>query len=132
MRGHAVTIDNTPLPSVPIHRGLKDNEDNTEAILLGSTRDYLRSIVTDAALPVSRQLLEDVVMETLTDRQVPNRTDYKELRDTVNQMRGQASNAASGTRKVEKRMVKLEAQVAELLEERTLLMKRLEALEQAK
>lgn len=68
-------------------------------------------------------------METLTDRQVPNRTDYKELRDTVNQMRGQASNAASGTRKVEKRMVKLEAQVAELLEERAKLLKRIEALE---
>jgi len=98
---------------------------------LGSTRDYLRSIVTDAALPVSRQLLEDVVMETLTDRQVPNRTDYKELRDTVNQMRGQASNAASGTRKVEKRMAKLEEQVAALLEERTLLLKRIKAIEKA-
>lgn len=99
---------------------------------MGSTRDYLRSIVTDAALPVSRQLLEDVVMETLTDRQVPNRTDYKELRDTVNQMRGQASNAASGTRKVEKRMAKLEAQIQTLLEERETLLARIEALEQSK
>jgi septal ring factor EnvC (AmiA/AmiB activator) len=108
---------------------LKDNGSNNEANLLGSTRDYLRSIVTDAALPVSRQLLEDVVMETLTDRQVPNRTDYKELRDTVNQMRGQASNAASGTRKVEKRMAKLEAQITALLEERTLLVERIKTLE---
>ena len=37
---------------------------------MGSTRDFLRSALTDALLPVTRQLLEDVVMELLTDRQV--------------------------------------------------------------
>ena len=61
---------------------------------MGSTRDFLRSALTDALLPVTRQLLEDVVMELLTDRQVPSRSDFQDLRDLCNSLRGQVS--ASG------------------------------------
>ncbi|MED5372552.1 MAG: hypothetical protein VX899_16170 [Myxococcota bacterium] len=96
---------------------------------MGSTRDFLRSIATDAALPVTRQLLEDVVMETLNERQVPTRTDYQELRDVVNQMRGQASSAANGTKKLDKELEKLRAQVQALVEQNQALQARIEALE---
>lgn len=81
---------------------------------MSSRRDFLRSVVTDSMLPTVRQLLQDVVMEVINERQIPTRTDYKELRDVVNGMRGQTSSAKSTTRALEKRVVALEAEIAEL------------------
>jgi len=78
---------------------------------MSSTRDYLRSVVTDAALPLTRQLFEDIVMEVMTDRQIPTRTDFKELRDVVNGMRGKTTSAASAAKKLEKAVAALEARV---------------------
>lgn len=103
---------------------------------MSSRRDYVRSVVTDAMLPVTRQLLQDVVMEVLTDRQVPTRTDYKELRDVVNGMRGQASGAASGVKKLRKQVDALtealeasQAQLAQAEADRADLIARVEQLE---
>ena len=84
---------------------------------MSSTRDYIRSVVSDAALPLTRHLLEDVVMEVINERQVPSRTDFTELRDVVNAMRGKTTSAASTARKLEARLAELETRVAELAAE---------------
>jgi len=75
---------------------------------MASRRDYLRSLLSDAMLPLTRQVLEDVVMEVLNDRRVPTRTDFQELRDTLNGMRGQVSAATSTLRRLEKSVAALE------------------------
>lgn len=81
---------------------------------MGSTRDFVRSTLSDALLPATRQLLEDVVMEVLNDRQVPSRTDFQELRDLVNGMRTQASGAASSAAELRRQLAALEQRVATL------------------
>jgi polyhydroxyalkanoate synthesis regulator phasin len=75
---------------------------------MASRRDYLRSLISDAMLPFTQQHLEDVVMEVLNERKVPTRTDFQELRDTVNSLRGQVSTASSTVRRLEKRVAALE------------------------
>ncbi len=75
---------------------------------MASRRDYLRSVLTDALLPVTQQLLADTVMEVLNERKVPTRTDFQDLRDTVNAMRGQVSTATAAVRRMEKRILALE------------------------
>ena len=75
---------------------------------MASRRDYLRSLLSDAMLPFTQQHLEDVVMEVLNERKVPTRTDFQELRDTVNSLRGQVSTSSSTVRRLEKRVAALE------------------------
>ena len=79
---------------------------------MASRRDYVRSVLSDALLPFSRQHLEDVVMEVLNERRVPTRTDFQELRDTVNSLRGQVSTANSTVRRLEKRIAALEEKLS--------------------
>lgn len=81
---------------------------------MSSSRDYIRSVITDMALPLTRQLFEDVVIEVMNERQVPTRTDFKELRDVVNGMRGKTTSAASTAKKLDKRLAELEEKVAAL------------------
>lgn len=99
---------------------------------MSSTRDYVKSVVTDALLPSTRQLLEDVVMEVMNERQVPSRTDFRELRDVVNGMRGKTSSAANGAKKNQKRVEALEARLEALEAERDALAARLDKLEKPK
>ncbi|MCB9745255.1 MAG: hypothetical protein H6741_12275 [Alphaproteobacteria bacterium] len=96
---------------------------------MSSTRDFVVSALSDAALPTIQQVLEDVVMETLNTQQVPTRTDFREQRDLLNAMRGQVSAAAGTARRLQGRVESLEAEVASLKEERGALIARLEALE---
>ncbi|MCB9764678.1 MAG: hypothetical protein H6739_33190 [Alphaproteobacteria bacterium] len=96
---------------------------------MSSARDFLRSTVSDASLPLVRQLLEDVVMEVLNDRQVPTRTDFHELRDLVNSLRGQVSVSAGASRKLEPRIAELEEALARVTADRDALLARVEALE---
>lgn len=81
---------------------------------MGSAGDFVRSTVSDALLPFARQLLDDVVMEVINDRQIPSRSDFKELRDLVNQMRGQVSTAATANKAMRDRVEQLEAELAGL------------------
>jgi chromosome segregation ATPase len=81
---------------------------------MSSLRDFVQSAFSDAMLPAFRQTFEDVVFETLNDRKVPSRTDFLELRDLVNRLRGQASSAQSGNKKLDKRLSELEEQIAGL------------------
>jgi chromosome segregation ATPase len=67
---------------------------------MGATRDFVSATVADALLPAFRRPVEDIIYETLDRRQVPTRTDFKEMRDLLNSLRGQVSGASNGIRKV--------------------------------
>ena len=75
---------------------------------MSSLTDFALSVFSDALLPFFRQAFEDVVYETLNDRKVPTRTDFIELRDLVNRMRGQASSAVNSAKKLGVRASDLE------------------------
>lgn len=81
---------------------------------MSSLRDFVLSVFSDSMLPVFRQTFEDVVYESLNERKVPSRTDFLELRDLVNKLRGQASSAKNGNKKLEQRADVLEAQLEAL------------------
>jgi len=67
---------------------------------MGSTRDFIAATLSDGMLPVLRRPVEDVIYETLDHRQIPKRTDFKELRDLVLSLRGQVTGMASGIRRL--------------------------------
>ena len=81
---------------------------------MGWMRDFVYSSFSDALLPIARPMLEDVVFEILGERQVPTRTDFREIRDLVNGMRGPVSSAATTARRLEERMAALEQSVEDL------------------
>ena len=74
---------------------------------MSSTRDFIASTVADSMLPYIRRPVEDIIYETLDTRQVPNRTDFRELRDLVNSLRGQLSGATGGVRKLAEQLDEL-------------------------
>jgi hypothetical protein len=67
---------------------------------MGSTRDFVNATVADAMLPWFRRPVEDVIYETIDKRQIPTRTDFKELRDLVNNLRGQLVGATGGVKRL--------------------------------
>jgi hypothetical protein len=79
-----------------------------------STRDFIAATLSDAALPVLRRPVEDVIYETLDRKQIPSRTDFKELRDLAHSLRGQLAGATGGVKKVAAQGDELDARVAEL------------------
>ena len=83
---------------------------------MGTTRDFLASGLADTLLPLLRRSMEDTVYETLDDRQVPTRTDFKEVRDLVNALRGQVGGATKGIERVVARLDRIEARIAKLEE----------------
>ena len=67
---------------------------------MGSTKDFVAATVADAMLPWFRRPVEDVIYETIDKRQIPNRTDFKEIRDLVNNLRGQMTGATGGVKRL--------------------------------
>ncbi len=98
---------------------------------MSSTTDFITATLADALLPFFRRPVEDVILETLDARQVPNRSDFKELRDLVNSLRGQLGGATTGVRKLAQRMEELEDRIDELTEQVEGLNTRIAALEGA-
>jgi hypothetical protein len=82
-----------------------------EGEILGSLRDFAGSYASDLMLPVFRNTLEDVVYEVLNEREIPNRTQFTEVRDLVNNLRGPVSSATAAIKKLEKRIAALEGRV---------------------
>ena len=78
---------------------------------MGTTRDFLVSSLSDILLPMFRRSMEDAVYETLDTRQIPTRTDFKEVRDLVNNLRGQVSGTTSGIERIMGRIDELEAKL---------------------
>ena len=81
---------------------------------MGATRDFVSATVADALLPAFRRPVEDIIYETLDRRQVPTRTDFKEMRDLLNNLRGQVSGASNGIRKVVERSEETEDLIDQL------------------
>jgi len=84
---------------------------------MGTTRDFFVSSIADMLLPMFRRSMEDAVYETLDTRQVPTRTDFKEVRDLVNNLRGQVSGTTKGIERIMARIDDLEAKL-DALEQR--------------
>ena len=78
---------------------------------MGTTRDFLVSSLSDILLPMFRRSMEDAVYETLDTRQIPTRTDFKEVRDLVNNLRGQVSGTTGGIERIMGRIDELEAKI---------------------
>ena len=83
---------------------------------MSTTRDFIESTLADLLLPLLRNSTEDAVYETLDKRQFPTRTDFKEIRDLVNSLRGQVSGTTNGIARLVARIDELEEKIAELEE----------------
>ena len=83
---------------------------------MSTTRDFIASTLADFLLPLLRNSTEDAVYETLDKRQVPTRTDFKEIRDLVNSLRGQVSGTTNGIGRIVARIDELEAKIVALEE----------------
>ncbi len=81
---------------------------------MGTTRDFFVSSIGDILLPMFRRSMEDAVYETLDTRQIPTRTDFKEVRDLVNNLRGQVSGTTNGIERIMARIDQLEEKLDEL------------------
>ena len=81
---------------------------------MGSTRDFITATLADAVAPSFRRPVEDIIYETLDRRQIPTRTDFKELRDIINNLRSQSSGATNGIKKLKEGLDELEESVCEM------------------
>ena len=63
---------------------------------MSAFRDFVAASLADLATPGLRRPVEDIIYETLDRRQIPSRTDFHEIRDLLNGLRGQVSGAVSG------------------------------------
>jgi hypothetical protein len=78
---------------------------------MGTSRDFFVNAMTDVLLPLLQRALEDAVYETLDTRQVPTRTDFKEVRNLVNNLRGQVTGTTNGIERIVARMSAIEARL---------------------
>ena len=67
---------------------------------MSTARDFVRSALTDALMGPLRLPVVDIIYETIDERQIPTRTDFKELRDRVNALRGQTTGATGGVKRL--------------------------------
>lgn len=67
---------------------------------MSSSRDFVNATLADRLVPLLRRPVEDLIYETIDKRQIPSRTDFKELRDLVNQLRGQLTGATGGVKRL--------------------------------
>jgi polyhydroxyalkanoate synthesis regulator phasin len=81
---------------------------------MGSLSDFIRSASSDSMLPFLQQALTDVVMEVLNERQIPTRTDFRELRDVVNKIRSSVTATTSSVKRMEERFTAIEQRLAAL------------------
>ena len=81
---------------------------------MSSKRDFAGALLGDALLPFIRRPVEDVIYQTIDDRQIPNRSDFKELRDLANGLRGQLTGATSGVRRLAEQLERLEVRLEKI------------------
>ena len=78
---------------------------------MGVTKDFIMATIADAMTPTFRRPMEDLIYETLDRRQIPTRTDFKELRDLVNNLRGQVSGSVQSVRSLHSKLEEVEEQL---------------------
>ena len=98
---------------------------------MGATRDFVAATFADAFLPAFRRPVEDIIYEPLDRRQIPTRTDFKEMRDLLNTLRGQVSGASNGVKKLVDRLTGVEDRLQDLEDRLDEFEARLSALEAA-
>jgi len=81
---------------------------------MGTTRDFIASGMADLLLPLLRRSMEDSVYETLDSRQIPTRTDFKEIRDLVNSLRGQVTGTTNAIERIVSRLDELDDRLSQL------------------
>lgn len=84
-----------------------------ESKILGTLREFLGSYASDLVLPAFRNTFEDVVYDVINEREIPNRTQFAEVRDLVNNLRGPVSSATTAIKKLEKRIEAIERRLDE-------------------
>jgi hypothetical protein len=67
---------------------------------MSTLKDFITSSLSDFTTPAIRRPVEDIIYETLDRRQVPTRTDFHELRDIANGLRGQLSSSTQGIKQI--------------------------------
>ena len=75
---------------------------------MGSARDFISATLADAIAPTFKRPVEDIIYETLDRRQIPTRTDFKELRDLINNLRSQTTGSTNGIKKLKEGLDDLE------------------------
>jgi hypothetical protein len=93
------------LPSLPVDEVARKGDryvSRGELSKMSTIRDYLKSLTSDKLLPVFQSTLEDTVYDVLNNREIPDRTAFNALRDSVQEARAQASAAAASMRRIEK------------------------------
>ena len=78
---------------------------------MGTLKDFTTSMASDLMLPFFKTTLEDVVFDILNEREIPNRTQFGEVRDLVNGIRGPVTSATNTLKKLESRLAALEQKV---------------------
>ena len=81
---------------------------------MGSTRDFLTATFADALAPSFKRPVEDIIYETLDRRQTPSRTDFKEVRDSLNSLGSQNSGFGNGIKRLKEGLDDLEESVHDL------------------
>ena len=81
---------------------------------MGSTMDFISATLTDAVAPKFRRPVEDIIYETIDRKQIPTRTDFQELRNTIDALRSQSTGTSSGIIKIKNGLDELEELVHDL------------------
>jgi regulator of replication initiation timing len=81
---------------------------------MGSTLDFLGATIADALSPRFRRPVEDIIYETIDRKQIPTRTDFTELRNTLNSLRSQSTGAQKGVEKLKSGLDDIEESIHEL------------------
>ena len=81
---------------------------------MSSKKDFAGALIGDALLPFIRRPVEDVIYQTIDERQIPNRSDFKDLRDLANGLRGQLTGATTGVRRLAQQIEALEVRIEAL------------------
>lgn len=97
---------------------------------MGSTMDFISATLTDAVAPKFRRPVEDIIYETIDRKQIPTRTDFQELRNTIDALRSQSTGTSSGIIKIKTGLDELEELVHDLQNQIVDLSRNIEALTQ--
>ncbi len=81
---------------------------------MGSTLDFLGATIADALSPKFRRPVEDIIYETIDRKQIPTRTDFTELRNTLNSLRSQSTGAQKGIEKIKTGLDDIEESIHDL------------------
>lgn len=81
---------------------------------MGSTLDFIGATLADALSPQFRRPVEDIIYETIDRKQIPTRTDFTELRNTINSLRSQSTGAQKGIEKLKNGLDDIEESIHDL------------------